>query len=93
MLAVHCLQSTGLPRTWVCANTLATHLSPHMGLHMGCGSPPVTSNPVSCNEDMFNVCAGSTESDSVQMQVMRLIQQATSHENLCQAYIGWCPFW
>eukprot|EP00891_Asterochloris_glomerata_P006787 jgi/Astpho2/6787/fgenesh1_pm.00103_%23_6_t len=36
---------------------------------------------------------GSTESDTVQIQVMRLIQQATSHENLCQAYIGWCPFW
>ena len=26
-------------------------------------------------------------------QVDRLINQATSHENLCQIYIGWCPFW
>ncbi|CAF1426499.1 unnamed protein product, partial [Rotaria sordida] len=26
-------------------------------------------------------------------QVELLIQQATSHENLCQLYIGWCPFW
>ena len=26
-------------------------------------------------------------------QVQRLIQQATSHENLCQCYTGWCPFW
>lgn len=26
-------------------------------------------------------------------QVARLIQQATSHENLCQLYVGWCPFW
>jgi FKBP12-rapamycin complex-associated protein len=26
-------------------------------------------------------------------QVEKLIQQATSHTNLCQAYIGWCPFW
>lgn len=26
-------------------------------------------------------------------QVAMLIQQATSHENLCQCYIGWCPFW
>eukprot|EP01135_Chromosphaera_perkinsii_P003113 Nk52_evm2s236 gene=Nk52_evmTU2s236 len=26
-------------------------------------------------------------------QVNRLINQATSHENLCQCYIGWCPFW
>jgi len=26
-------------------------------------------------------------------QVEQLIQQATSHTNLCQCYIGWCPFW
>jgi FKBP12-rapamycin complex-associated protein len=26
-------------------------------------------------------------------QVQKLILQATSHENLCQCYIGWCPFW
>jgi len=30
---------------------------------------------------------------SIQRQVELLIQQATSHENLCQCYIGWCPFW
>ena len=29
----------------------------------------------------------------VQQQVERLINQATSHVNLAQAYIGWCPFW
>jgi len=29
----------------------------------------------------------------VAKQVELLIQQATSHENLCQCYIGWCPFW
>jgi len=29
----------------------------------------------------------------VSEQVQRLINQATSHENLCQCYIGWCPFW
>ena len=34
-----------------------------------------------------------TESDSVQVQVQRLISQAISHGNLCQSYIGWCPFW
>ena len=33
------------------------------------------------------------ENDSVTRQVSRLIGQATSHENLCQSYIGWCPFW
>ncbi|XP_053376740.1 serine/threonine-protein kinase mTOR-like [Mercenaria mercenaria] len=29
----------------------------------------------------------------VASQVDLLIKQATSHENLCQCYIGWCPFW
>jgi len=26
-------------------------------------------------------------------QVQKLIDQATSHQNLCQSYVGWCPFW
>lgn len=26
-------------------------------------------------------------------QVNKLIIQATRLENLCQHYIGWCPFW
>lgn len=26
-------------------------------------------------------------------QVQRLLTQATSCENLCQLYIGWCAFW
>uniref|UniRef100_A0A5S6QLG6 Serine/threonine-protein kinase TOR n=1 Tax=Trichuris muris TaxID=70415 RepID=A0A5S6QLG6_TRIMR len=29
----------------------------------------------------------------VPAQVEVLIQQATAHENLCQCYVGWCPFW
>ncbi|OQV15683.1 Target of rapamycin [Hypsibius exemplaris] len=29
----------------------------------------------------------------VPKQVDLLIGKATSHENLCQCYIGWCPFW
>ncbi|XP_034935910.1 serine/threonine-protein kinase mTOR [Chelonus insularis] len=33
------------------------------------------------------------EALSVQRQVQLLIQQATNNENLCQCYIGWCPFW
>lgn len=33
------------------------------------------------------------ETVSVQKQVELLIQQATSNENLCQCYVGWCPFW
>lgn len=28
----------------------------------------------------------------VQDQVTMLIKQATSHENICQAYLGWNPF-
>lgn len=30
---------------------------------------------------------------NVERQVELLIEQATSHANLCQCYIGWCPFW
>ena len=33
------------------------------------------------------------ESIDVPKQVDLLLKQATSHENLCQCYIGWCPFW
>ena len=33
------------------------------------------------------------DSIDVPKQVDLLIKQATSHENLCQCYIGWCPFW
>ena len=33
------------------------------------------------------------ETLTVPEQVERLVQQATSHENLSQCYIGWCPFW
>ncbi|UJR07918.1 hypothetical protein I4U23_012201 [Adineta vaga] len=29
----------------------------------------------------------------ISTQVELLIKQATSHENLCQSYLGWCPFW
>eukprot|EP01132_Coremiostelium_polycephalum_P005602 gene5602-6970_t len=35
----------------------------------------------------------STETLEVPDQVQKLIDQATSHENLCQCYIGWCAFW
>ncbi|XP_064598762.1 serine/threonine-protein kinase mTOR-like [Liolophura sinensis] len=35
----------------------------------------------------------SAEPIDVPDQVELLIKQATSHENLCQCYIGWCPFW
>ncbi|KNC78388.1 hypothetical protein SARC_09176 [Sphaeroforma arctica JP610] len=35
----------------------------------------------------------ATETLSVELQVERLLAQATSQENLCQLYVGWCPFW
>lgn len=33
------------------------------------------------------------QASSVEEQVNRLIVQATSVENLCQLFVGWCPFW
>jgi len=39
----------------------------------------------------FPDCAG--EPLDVEDQVQRLIVQATSSENLCQLFIGWCSFW
>ena len=29
----------------------------------------------------------------VPAQVDKLIREARSVQNLCQAYVGWCPFW
>jgi len=37
--------------------------------------------------------AAGENPESAEAQVQHLILQATSHENLCQSYIGWCPFW
>jgi len=36
---------------------------------------------------------GDGEPLNVPQQVEKLIRQATSHANLSQCYIGWCPFW
>merc|ERR1719150_3498100 len=33
------------------------------------------------------------DSVNVEKQIELLVQQATNFENLCQAWIGWCPFW
>lgn len=40
----------------------------------------------------FPDCVDGNPMD-VQDQVQRLIVQATSSENLCQLFIGWCSFW
>lgn len=37
--------------------------------------------------------AGKIDAVSVDEQVARLVQQATSNENLCQHFHGWCAFW
>jgi FKBP12-rapamycin complex-associated protein len=36
---------------------------------------------------------GNAEPTDVADQVQRLIVQATSSENLCQLFVGWCSFW
>jgi FKBP12-rapamycin complex-associated protein len=35
----------------------------------------------------------AVESLKVDVQVDKLIREATNLENLCQHYIGWCSFW
>jgi FKBP12-rapamycin complex-associated protein len=37
--------------------------------------------------------ANKKDTLEVEDQVSVLIEEATSVENLCQCYIGWCPFW
>jgi serine/threonine-protein kinase mTOR len=34
-----------------------------------------------------------SEDLTVEQQVDRLIMEATSNENLCQMFAGWCPMW
>lgn len=41
----------------------------------------------------FNKVGSGGDELSVDEQVERLIDQATSVENLCQLFVGWCPFW
>lgn len=37
--------------------------------------------------------SGKVEPMDVTLQVDRLIKEATSVENLSQAFMGWCPYW
>ncbi|PON55167.1 Serine/threonine protein kinase [Parasponia andersonii] len=57
----------------------------------------VSANAIQHAVDHNTLISGDTrEVDhglSVKLQVQKLINQATSHENLCQNYVGWCPFW
>lgn len=60
-----------------------------------CSSLPYSS--IQYSLDHGTMISGDTrEADhglSVKLQVQKLILQARSHENLCQNYVGWCPFW
>ncbi|XP_027362305.1 serine/threonine-protein kinase TOR isoform X2 [Abrus precatorius] len=57
----------------------------------------ISNSPLPHAVDHSSLISGDTrEVDhalSVKLQVQKLIIQATSHENLCQNYVGWCPFW
>ncbi|KAL9404656.1 hypothetical protein Peur_001628 [Populus x canadensis] len=60
-------------------------------------TPSFTASSIQHAVDHSSLISGDTrEVDhglSVKLQVQKLIIQATSHENLCQNYVGWCPFW
>ncbi|KAJ8764782.1 hypothetical protein K2173_009184 [Erythroxylum novogranatense] len=57
----------------------------------------ISANPVQYAMEHSSLISGDTcEVDhglSVKLQVQKLIIQARSLENLCQNYVGWCPFW
>nr|XP_027112687.1 serine/threonine-protein kinase TOR [Coffea arabica] len=58
---------------------------------------PVSNSSIQHALDHSTLISGDTREPehglSVKLQVQKLILQATSHENLCQNYVGWCPFW
>ncbi|XXG56788.1 hypothetical protein AAC387_Pa03g4113 [Persea americana] len=60
-------------------------------------SMPATASSIQHTVEQSTLISGDTrEVDhglSVKLQVQKLIMQAKSHENLCQNYVGWCPFW
>ncbi|GAB2247138.1 hypothetical protein Droror1_Dr00007020 [Drosera rotundifolia] len=60
-------------------------------------SNPTTPGSVQYTAENGNIFSGDSREVehglSVKVQVQKLIDQATSHENLCQNYVGWCPFW
>ncbi len=41
----------------------------------------------------FNKSGVGGDELTVDEQVDRLIRQAMDVENLCQLFVGWCPFW
>ncbi|CAM8904260.1 unnamed protein product [Rhodiola kirilowii] len=64
------------------------------GRDFSCSSVPPSSNQHGVDYNAFAGDAREPEHGlSVKLQVQKLILQASSHENLCQNYVGWCPFW
>jgi len=45
------------------------------------------------NQKLTGLDFNNDSSLTVKEQIERLINQATSDENLSQSYLGWCPFW
>ena len=64
--------------------------------NMGAATEALNERAVQVMQRLSDKLTGRDGQDgdiSVQAQVKRLIAQATSNENLCQSYIGWCSFW
>uniref|UniRef100_A0A224XHF0 Serine/threonine-protein kinase TOR n=1 Tax=Panstrongylus lignarius TaxID=156445 RepID=A0A224XHF0_9HEMI len=76
-----------------------TNIPPVSIENIGDGSQPETTNKKALaivtrvKEKLTGRDFAHEETLTVPRQVELLIQQATSNENLCQCYIGWCPFW
>lgn len=46
-----------------------------------------------CGRDFNKDPSAGGDELTVDEQVERLIQEAVSVENLCELFVGWCPFW
>ncbi|CAJ1013169.1 Domain (DUF3385)/FAT domain/FKBP12-rapamycin binding domain [Leishmania naiffi] len=75
------------------ANALS-HAAGGVGVAMkeGAGEEPMTSARLGSAASAASMASGE-DGLSVQAQVTRLISEATSNENLCVHFQGWCPFW
>ncbi|KAG5490796.1 hypothetical protein JKF63_00918 [Porcisia hertigi] len=66
------------------------------GVGVAVNNDSTESPTVSSRQGRAVLAAPTTSSEdglSVQAQVTRLISEATSNENLCVHFQGWCPFW
>jgi FKBP12-rapamycin complex-associated protein len=43
--------------------------------------------------DFLKIDDDESDDFTIEEQVDRLIKEATSIENLCQLFTGWCPLW